>query len=249
MSADATGDALQNALTRSGLACIQAKHGSPFQNGRIYLAPPDHHLMIVRGKTLVTRALAKPLPPAVDPLFRSAAVAYRSRVIGLVLTGFLDDGTAGMMAIKRCGGVCVVQDPEDAAFPDMPRNVMKQVKVDHVVPLSGMGALLVKLLTKRVRKNKPVPNDIAIEARIAERILSDLPAVEAVGERYRSIVPAAAEFFGRWQREAASLSLPHRDSYTSSALLAEQSAKIEETLDRATHVRGAQEPADDHERK
>jgi two-component system, chemotaxis family, protein-glutamate methylesterase/glutaminase len=104
-------------------------------------------------------------------------------VIGVILTGYLNDGTAGMIAIKRCGGVCVVQDPADAAYPDMPQNVLKQIKVDHSVPIAEMGALFTKLLQRPVRRDKAVPEDLGIEARIAERVLSDLPSVEALGEQ------------------------------------------------------------------
>lgn len=97
-------------------------HGQAFADGRIYVAPADHHMMIRRGRILVTKgAQENRSRPGIDPLFRSAAVAYGNEAIGVVLTGLLDDGTAGLLAIKRCGGSCIVQDPADAAQPDMPR--------------------------------------------------------------------------------------------------------------------------------
>jgi len=233
MSADTSGDALRQALNRSGnLVCQEAKDGATFRNGHIYLAPSDHHLMLVKGKMLVTKgARENRSRPGIDPLFRSAAVAYRSRVIGLVLTGYLDDGTAGMIAIKRCGGVCVVQDPLDAAYPDMPQNVLKHVQADHIVPLAGMGALLSKLVEKPARKDKPVPKDIAIEARIAERVLSDLPSVNAVGVQVPFNCPGCGGVL--WEVAKGGL-LRYRchtgHAYTSEVLLAEQTAKVEETL-------------------
>lgn len=233
MSADASGDALRLALNRSGkLVCREAKDGAAFEKGRIYLAPSDHHLMIIKGKLRVTKgARENRSRPGIDPLFRSAAVAYGSRVIGVVLTGYLDDGTAGMIAIKRCGGVCVVQDPLDAAYPDMPQNVLKQVDADYVVPLAEMGALLSKLVHKPARNAKPVPEDIAIEARIAERVLSDLPSVNAVGEQVPFNCPGCGGVL--WEVAKGGL-LRYRchtgHSYTSAVLLAEQNAKIEETL-------------------
>lgn len=185
MSPDSNGEALQRALNQTGnLVCEEAKDSAVFKNGHVYVAPPDHHLMVGKGRLLVTKgARENRSRPGIDPLFRSAAVAYRSKVIGVVLTGYLDDGTAGMIAIQRCGGVCVVQDPLDAAYPEMPESVLKHVEVDHVVPLAELGALLVKLIARPARKDKPVPEDIAIEARIAERVLSDLPSVEAVGKQ------------------------------------------------------------------
>lgn len=233
MSADTSGDALLRALKRaSALVCERAKHGASFENGHVYLAPPDHHLMIARGKMLVTKGPRENRSrPAIDPLFRSAAVAYRTKVVGVVLTGYLDDGTAGMLAIKRCGGVCVVQDPKDAAYPDMPQNVLNQLEADHVVPLSSMGALLEQLLGRKARKDRAVPADIAIEARIAERVLSDLPAVEAVGDQVPFNCPNCGGVL--WE-VAEGRALRYRchtgHAFTSSVLLAEQSAKIEETL-------------------
>src|SRR5688572_22896345 len=185
MAASANGEALLRALNQRGhLVCEQARDGAAFEGGHLYLAPPDHHLMITREKMMVTKgARENRARPGIDPLFRSAAVAFRSKVIGVVLTGYLDDGTSGMLAIRRCGGVCVVQDPSDAAYPDMPQSVLNQVDVDHVVPIAEMGGLLVKLLDRPTRRDKRVPEDIAIEAKIAERVLSDLPSVEAVGDQ------------------------------------------------------------------
>lgn len=233
MSPDVDGATLQQALNRSGnLPCKVATDGAAFQSGTIYLAPSDHHLMVVKGKMRVTKgARENRSRPGIDPLFRSAAVAYRSKVIGVVLTGYLDDGTSGMIAIKRCGGTCVIQDPADAAHPDMPQNVLKQLEVDHVVPLAEMGALLTKLLKRPARKDKPVPEDIAIEARIAERVLSDLRSVEAVGDQVPFNCPNCGGVL--WEVAKGGV-LRYRchtgHAYTSAVLLAEQNAKIEETL-------------------
>jgi two-component system, chemotaxis family, protein-glutamate methylesterase/glutaminase len=233
MGAEASGESLQQALTRTGgMVCEKAKHGASIEKGHIYLAQPDHHLMITKGKILVTKgARENRSRPGIDPLFRSAAVAYSSKVIGVVLTGYLDDGTAGMIAIKRCGGVCVVQDPLDAAYPDMPQNVLKQVKVDHVVPVAEMGSLLVKLLSKSVRAAQTVPEDIAIEARIAERVLSDLQSVEAIGSQVPFNCPGCGGVL--WEVAKGGV-LRYRchtgHAYTSAVLMAEQTAKIEETL-------------------
>jgi two-component system, chemotaxis family, protein-glutamate methylesterase/glutaminase len=107
---------------------------------------------------------------------KSGTLACTEAHDGVLLTGYLDDGTAGMTAIHRCGGVCVVQDPGDAAYPDMPQNALNRVKIDHTVPLAEIGALLVRLLHRRTVKDKPVPKDIAIEAKIAERVATSWPA-------------------------------------------------------------------------
>jgi two-component system, chemotaxis family, protein-glutamate methylesterase/glutaminase len=116
---------------------------------------------VKKGHFLVTKgARENRYRPAIDPLFRSAATAYGLRVIGVILTGMLDDGTAGLIAIKKCGGVTVVQDPKTAAYSEMPRNTMNNLTVDHCVAISEMGALLDHLARERPGESKPVPNDI-----------------------------------------------------------------------------------------
>ena len=233
MSADTTGEALVKALNESGsLACDHAHDGQKFKSSTIYLAPSDQHMLIGKEKILVTKgARENRYRPAIDPLFRSAAVAYGNRVIGIVLTGYLDDGTSGMMAIKRCGGICIAQDPQDAAYPDMPQSVITNVGVDYCVPIAEMGALLSKLVLSKPPKSRKTPKDIAIEANIALRVLSDLPSVNALGEQVPFNCPECGGVL--WQMAEGDL-LRYRchtgHAFTSSVLLAEQTAKIEETL-------------------
>jgi two-component system chemotaxis response regulator CheB len=233
MAADSSGIALLHAMTKSGrLPCSEAKDEEVFVAGHVYVAPADHHLLLAKGRLRVTRgARENRSRPGIDPLFRSAAVAYRSRVIGVVLTGYLDDGTAGLAAIKRCGGICVVQDPADAAYPDMPQNAMNHVKVDHVVALELMGALFERLVHRRPIKDVPIPKDIAVEAKIAERVLSDLGSVNALGAQVPFNCPNCGGVL--WEIAKGS-SLRYRchtgHSFTSKVLLAEQNSKIEETL-------------------
>lgn len=138
---------LPEVLGRAGpLPAAHAVDGEPIAPGRIYTAPPDHHLLVEPGRVRVTRGPQEHrFRPAVDPLFRSAAQAYGPRVIGVVLSGALDDGAAGLRAIKRRGGVAVVQDPEDAEVASMPRSAMRAAAVDHVAPAADLAALLVRL--------------------------------------------------------------------------------------------------------
>lgn len=233
MSADTTGEALVKVLNaNSSLTCLHATDELAFKPGHIYLAPSDHHMLIVKDLMLVTKgARENRSRPAIDPLFRSAAVAYGNRVIGIVLTGYLDDGTNGMMAIKRCGGVCIAQDPDDASYPDMPRSVIANVGADHCLPVSQMGALLSELVRRQLPPDQPVPEDLKIEARIAQRVLSDLPAVEALGEQVPYNCPDCGGVL--WQMEEGGL-LRYRchtgHAFTASVLLAQQTVKIEETL-------------------
>lgn len=155
-----TASRLPRLLNRSGsMPATPGVDGEPVQPGRIYVAPPDRHLLVVDSRL---RLGAGPhehrFRPAVDPLFRSAARAYGSRVVGVVLSGRLDDGTAGLLAIKRQGGVAVVQDPEDADFAGMPTSAIRHVAVDHVRPVAGIAELLVAL-TKSPEEVPAMPSE------------------------------------------------------------------------------------------
>ena len=115
--------------------------------GTVYLAPSDRHLLLEEKRMVLSRdPQEKHFRPAINTLFRSAAATHTTHVIGVLLTGLLSDGTAGLQSIKDFGGIAVVQDPADAAFPDMPQNAMNAVKVDYCIRLKDMGALLMKLV-------------------------------------------------------------------------------------------------------
>ncbi|MGZ8981666.1 MAG: chemotaxis protein CheB [Burkholderiaceae bacterium] len=116
------------------------------QPGTIYVAPSDHHMLIEGGRIRISRGPKEQhTRPAIDPLFRSAALDSGANAVGVILTGMLDDGSAGLRAIKDCGGVAVVQDPSDAQEPSMPLNALSNVEVDHVVTAREMPALLCRL--------------------------------------------------------------------------------------------------------
>ncbi|MBC7801126.1 MAG: chemotaxis protein CheB [Gemmatimonadaceae bacterium] len=122
----------------------------PIEAGRIYVAPPDHHMMIEPGIIRLNRGPRENWArPAIDPLFRSAAAAYGPGVIGVILTGGLNDGTAGLHAVKQHGGATVVQDPAGAADPSMPRSALRHVVVDHCVTLAELPATLGMLVDAR----------------------------------------------------------------------------------------------------
>src|SRR3954447_1871614 len=138
---------LDGILTRPGkLAALNAINGERLRPGHIYVAPPDFHLVVEPGILRVTKGPRENrFRPAIDPLFRSAAQVYGPGAIGVVLTGSLDDGTAGLWTIKQLGGCAIVQDPSDALFPGMPENALTHVDVDYVVPLAELAPLLMSL--------------------------------------------------------------------------------------------------------
>ncbi len=168
---------LPQLLERAGwLPAFHPTDGEPVRVGWIHVAPPDHHLLVKDGRTLVRRgARENRTRPAIDPLFRSAAVAYGPRVVGVVLTGTLDDGTAGLLAVKRCGGTAVVQDPDDAEWPDMPRNALAHVAVDHCVPLAAMPALLARLVAEPPGPALGISPEMVVEASIPEKEFATVP--------------------------------------------------------------------------
>ncbi len=148
---------------RAALPAAYARDGEAIAPGHIYFAPPDRHL-ILEGPTLRLTQAAKEnhARPAIDPLFRSAALTWDGPVIGVILTGMLDDGASGLRILKQCGGVAVVQDPADCAAPSMPKAALAATKVDHCVPLTAMGPLLVSLVRNAMPKRpdaRPVSAD------------------------------------------------------------------------------------------
>ena len=160
---------LPDLLSRSGkLPARHPRDGEPISRGTVYVAPPDTHMLLRPGHVILRRGPHENRTrPAIDPLFRSAAIAYRSRVIGVVLSGLLDDGSAGLIAIKSCGGVCIVQQPDDAMWPEMPRNALAHDHVDHCVPVAELPELLCRLVRESPGPMPPVPRNLLLESTIA----------------------------------------------------------------------------------
>src|SRR4051794_23232341 len=130
------GQTLPRILQRAGhLPASSARDGEALRPGHIYVCVGDHHLLVANGHVHVRRGPTENgSRPAADPLFRSAARYYGARVIGVILSGTLSDGTAGLLAVRQRGGIAVVQDPDDALYDGMPRSALAYVDVDHVVP-------------------------------------------------------------------------------------------------------------------
>ncbi len=182
---------LDRILDQAGpLPVVLAKDRETFSPGHIYLAPPDHHLLVSQTTIRVTHGPRENRSrPAIDTLFRSAAVFHTTRVIGVVLSGLLDDGTAGLLAIKRCGGIAVVQHPDDALFSEMPKNAVAYVDVDHLTNLDAMPNLLQRLTNEASEQLVSPPNDLLREALMAEAESGDRPDTEAIGNLSGFVCP------------------------------------------------------------
>src|SRR5437660_11143164 len=179
----ATGQ-LAQVFDRAGpLPATMAQDCERFELGHIYVAPPDHHLLVKQGCLRVTRGLRENrVRPAIDPLFRSAAVTYGARVVGVVLSGLQSDGTSGLLSIKRCGGITMVQDPTDALYPDMPLSALEHVEVDYCVPVLKIGALLYRLSQEPAAATPPIPDELCIEVDIVENPSDNTHSTEQLGE-------------------------------------------------------------------
>jgi two-component system chemotaxis response regulator CheB len=176
LSRKGIGDILFHRLQgHSPLPCRIAKNDEPIEKGVIYLAPPDEHMLLTKEKIVIGKgAHENRWRPSINNLFRSAAAMHNSRVIGIILTGLLDDGTSGMASIKRSGGIAIVQDPNEADHPDMPVSVLENVEVDHIESLSRMGSLLEEIISKTEPMEVEVPRDVQVEADIDVRVSTRL---------------------------------------------------------------------------
>jgi len=147
---------LPSILNAAGMVPAQfAEHGAVIVPGRIFVAPPDRHLLLSKERMFLSRGPRENRSrPAIDPLFRSAAHRFGGRAIGVVLTGLLDDGTAGLRQIAICRGTTVVQDPGEAECPDMPASAVRHVAVDHWLPLAAIPPLLSTLAREIVKRQR-----------------------------------------------------------------------------------------------
>ncbi|HEY7062836.1 MAG TPA: chemotaxis protein CheB [Chloroflexota bacterium] len=225
---------LPQILNRAGtLSASHARDGELLRHGRVYVAPPDSHLVTEPARLrLVAGPRENGHRPSVDVLFRTAAAAYGPRAIGVVLSGTLDDGTAGLLAIKRRGGVAVVQQPADARYPGMPQSALEHVVVDYALPVADMGPVLARLAAQPVQQRigRPSP-DLEEEIRAAELDMARLNSDDFPGE---PSVYACPECHGAlWEMHDGDL-LRFRcrvgHAYTAESLLAGQASSVEAAL-------------------
>jgi two-component system chemotaxis response regulator CheB len=229
--------ALPRILDRSGpLKAVECEDGLPVKPGRVYVACPDRHLLLEDGIVRFSRGPKENHHrPAVDTLFRSAAIAYGPRVVGVVLTGALNDGTVGLTAVKRRGGVAVVQDPDDALFSGMPQSALECVKVDHRPPLSEIAPLLARIVREEFPAEEegayPVPDDMELENRMA-RVDPDTPEnVEKLGHPSGFTCPECdGPLWELRDKEVLRFRCRVGHAYTAESMLNEKSEALESAL-------------------
>jgi two-component system chemotaxis response regulator CheB len=217
----------------SSLQAAHAKNGEAIEHGRIYVAPPDQHLLLKDGYIRLARGPKENSHrPAVDPLFRTAAQVYNQRVVGVVLSGALDDGTAGLVAVKKQGGVAVVQDPDEALYSGMPSSAIENVDVDHILRVADIATLLVNLAYKPVEPGvEDVSRDMKMESDMAELELTVMQDSNRPGTPSPFACPECAGVL--WELDEGGV-LRFRcrtgHAYSVGTLLAEQSEALEAAL-------------------
>jgi len=211
-------------------------NGEQFKHSHVYVAPRDRHMLLQDGRIILSDGPKENRSrPAIDPLFRSAAMAFRSRVVGVVLTGELDDGTAGLWSVKYRGGITVVQDPTEASSASMPRSALKHVHIDHRLPIAEIGLLVTQLIKEPVGDNKDtgLAQDLEIENRIAMNDHEAIRNIDNLGKLTHFTCPECHGLL-RELRNGTFIRFRCRSGHANSAenLIAEQ-AQITENFLRA----------------
>ncbi len=226
-------------LSRAGkLPARHPQDDEPIKRGVIYVAPPDMHMLLRPGHVILRRGPQENRTrPAIDPLFRSAAVAYGSRVIGVLLSGLLDDGCAGLLAIKSCGGLCVVQEPNDAMWSEMPRNALAHANVDHCVPVADMPDLLSCLVHEPPGPQPSIPDHLAVETSIAAQELPMVREPVQLGHPSHLSCPQCGGVLNEVADEGSTrfrCQIGH--AFTAESLLAAQDDELERAMDSALRM-------------
>ena len=235
---------LHQLLSRAGpVPASVALDGKPIQLSNIYIAPPDYHLLIKDQRLHVARGPKENgFRPAIDPLFRTAARNFGQRVVGIVLSGGLDDGTDGLRIIKECGGIAIAQNPEEAEFPSMPASAIRNVAIDHIARLDDIPALIERYAEGNASKEPPMRPTID-PPDVAEKGDNALPDYRPLGEPSALTCP---ECGGALWEKRIDKQLKYRchvgHMFTGDGLMSESSRILEQSL--WTAVRTMEEAAE-----
>ena len=206
------------------------KNGTKIKRGKAYLAPVNKHMMLSKGHIVIGMGpVENHWRPSIDVLFRTAAAEYDSCVTGIILTGLLDDGTSGMMAIKTGGGTCIVQEPEEAEFPDMPLSVIKNIDVDYQVPILEMGYILADLYSRETCHISKVPDQLKLESAITSKLASSYDKSELNALEDFSC-PDCGKMLKTKEQKINQCTCAAKNEFSASMLENEAADKLEETL-------------------
>ncbi|WP_178987772.1 chemotaxis protein CheB [Winogradskyella schleiferi] len=214
------------------LKVVTAEDGMEIKPDMVIIAKPDHHLFVRENKVKLSKGPRENMfRPAIDVLFRSAAVAYKINCVGILLTGRLNDGTNGLSAIQQCGGLTVIENPDTAEFSSMPSFAKESIAIDYVVNLEDMADVIISITNETLPKPKRIPENIVKENDIAMRIKSQIGLQEELGEQ----VPISCASCGGplWEmrdpvQKRYRCHVGH--AFTQEALLKSQDGALEEAL-------------------
>lgn len=215
----------------TSLLCKEVEESCSIKKGTIYFPSCNKHLIVKYGKV---KTGAGPEEnrwrPSIDVLFRSGAAAYNGHTIGIILSGRLDDGTTGMSAIKRCGGCCIVQDPNEAEYPDMPLTVLKEIEVDYCIPLSEIGPTISTIIQTKKLISTDIPDSIRKEVDFAEQG-GTIETLESLAEKTEFSCPDCGGVLFRLKNDSILRYKCHiGHSFTAKDLLSKQNKLIETSL-------------------
>jgi two-component system, chemotaxis family, protein-glutamate methylesterase/glutaminase len=202
------------------------------EKGHVYLGPADHHLLVSGDQVLISRGPHENRwRPSIDVLFRSAAANFNVRTIGIVLSGLLDDGVSGMLAIKKSGGTCIIQEPEEAQFSDMPANVLKAVDVDYRVPVADIAYVLSDLNTKPLPAERDAPYEVKKENEITQKMTVNINDLPEFADQSLFVCPDCGGGLWKVRNENTPRYRCHTGHvYTENVLLKKQGEELEESL-------------------
>lgn len=234
---------LPEILSRSGrILAHSARDGEPIYPGHIYVAPPDQHLLLEPGHIRLSRGPRENFQrPAIDPLFRSAARCYGRRVVGVILTGALHDGVAGLMSIRAAGGIGIIQDPKDAEVPELPRSALEIAGADYVVTADQLAPLLVDLIRPpRASEGEKVMAEVDPLEKMPQVVVADM-AAQARGEKRGTLATFTCPECGGnlWQVDDQKLirfSCHVGHAFHGEDLLGQQAVALEAALWTATRI-------------
>ena len=210
----------------------EASNGKMIAAGKVYICRPNYHLFVEKGRLMLSKGPRENLfRPSTDVLFRSAGIAYKNTCVGILLTGRLNDGTSGLEAIKKCGGLTIIQNPATAEFRDMPANAHRLVEIDYVVNLEDMAAVILRVMNEDLPVEKEIPKSLMRENEISMKFRSQIAADESIGHQ----VPISCPSCGGplWKMEESGINryrchVGH--AFTQEALLKSQNQSLEEAL-------------------